>query len=285
METTSSPVRGINTTLSLGEYHKLPGWGSSSLKAMRRGPPARVVWEQERPSGDTDATRLGSAVHMRVLQPELYGASYAHKPDGMSFATKEGKAWRDCVEDGKVILSHDVGTKVGAISREVLQHITAGESLANSEYREVSMVWVCPSTGELCKARPDWIEGGYIYDLKVSRHAEGKSLAYRAYVEGWMHQVTHYRTGAMVLGLKVKGGRLVVVSPTEPHYVYCLEVKIDALDMLELENIATLKAMRECRERGEWEGTPESWVKIEPPASALVEFGEMTYAGPEVEEV
>jgi hypothetical protein len=268
---------GIHRDLAMGEYHKLDAWGSSSLKAMRRGPPARVVWERENPLADTDAMRLGTAVHALALTPDLYTAAYAHKPDGMSFATKEGKAWRDCVEDGKIILPHDVALQVGQIVAAVLQHTISGEAIAEASHKEVTFLWKCSTSGETCKGRPDWIEGRYIYDLKVSRHAEGRALAYRAYVEGWMHQLAHYRTGAMALGLDVIGGRLVVVTPKEPHFVYTLEVKTEALNLLELENLATLRAMHECRVAGDWPGTPESWTLIEPPPNALVQFGEMTF--------
>jgi exodeoxyribonuclease VIII len=268
---------GILEGLSMAEYHELPGWGSSSLRAMRKGPPSRVLWDKAHPSEDTEAMRLGSAVHALLLTPAEYATTYAHKPEGMSFATKEGKVWRDCVGDTKTILPFETGVAVESIVAAVRRHPAAGDSLDKATLREVSLMWACPQTGEACKGRPDWIAGHWLYDLKVSRHAEGTSLAFRAYMEGWMHQLSHYRTGCQALGMDVRGGRLVVVTPKEPHYVYALEVKTDALDLLEMENLATLKAMRECREKNDWPGTPETWVKIEPPANALVQFGEMTW--------
>lgn len=268
---------GVHDGLAFPVYRHIEAWGSSSLKAMRRGPPARVKWEQENPSADTDATRRGSAVHALLLTPDLFDGHFAIKPEGLNFSTKDGKAWRDDPErHGKPILSASEGATVRSIVKALLRKLPVEESVNAASHREASLVWRCTKTGELCKGRPDWIEGSRVYDLKVSRHAAGKSLAYRAYVEGWMHQLAHYMTGAVELGLDVRGGRLVVVAPEAPHFVYLLEVKTDALDLLELENIGTLEAMKECRISGDWPDTAEEWVKIEPPAASLIEFGEST---------
>lgn len=255
--------------ISFADYHALDAWGSGSLKAMKRGPPARVMWERNRGDWDTDATILGSAVHCAFLTPHLYEAEYAIKPAGMNFATKEGKAWRDDpVRADQTLLSHDVGATVQAIVAALLAKPAVSASLAKASARELSLVWDCSINGERCKARPDWIEGKHIYDLKVSRHAGSPYLALRAFSEGWMSQSAHYRTGAIELGMPIIGGRLVVVEPTAPHFVYTLEIKRDALDLLEIENIETVKMLRDCRVSGVWPGTKDEWVKCEPPASA-----------------
>jgi hypothetical protein len=184
----------------------------------------------------------------------------------MSFATKDGKLWRDA--QTSTIVSFDAYSTARAIADAVQSKRLAGDSIEGASHREVTLTWDCPTSYEACKGRPDWIEGGYIYDLKVSRHADGSALGIRAFADGWMHQLAHYRSGAQACGLDVRGGRLVVVAPKAPHFVFTLEVKTDALDLLEHENIATLQAMRECRLAGVWEGTANEWIKVEPPASA-----------------
>lgn len=265
---TTKLAPGIHN-LSFADYHAAPGWGSSALKAMRRGPPARVLWERNNGSSDTAATTLGTAVHCAFITPDLYESTYAIKPEGMSFASKEGKAWRDDpVRAGKILLSADVGAQVEAIVAALMAKEPVRKSITNASHREQSLLWDCSITRERCKARPDWIEGKWIYDLKVSRHAAGSWLSARAFTEGWMHQLSHYRTGACELGLPIRGGRLVVVDPTAPHFVYTLEVKADALDLLEIENIETVKMLRECRKTDSWPGTPDEWIKVEPPPSA-----------------
>ena len=255
------------------DYLAMPGWGSGSLRAMRRGPPLRVMWERQNPRGDTDASLLGRLVHCSVLTPALFDTEFVCKPEDMSFATKEGKAWR--AEQEALIVPHHLFSTACDITTAVMDKVTVRDTLEAASHREVSLIWDCPISREACKGRPDWICGHYVYDLKISRYADGPALGRRAYWEGWMHQLAHYRTGSQALGLDVRGGRLVVASPVPPHLVYTIEVKTDALDLLEIENIETLKAMRECRLANDWPGTPDSWTKVEPPVSEIAEFGDV----------
>lgn len=264
---------GLQLRVPFSAYLAHEAWGSSSLHAMRIGPPARVIWDRENSREDTDATRLGHAVHCLLLTPDLFASTYAHKPEGMTFASKDGKAWRDA-HAGLCILSDDEWHRVEAIVDSLHAKRAVSESLAQSDATEGTLFWTCPASGESCKARPDWIEGRSIYDLKVSRVASNRgTLPLRAFASGWMHQLAHYRTGALVNGLDITRGRLVIVDPEPPHFVWTVEVKTDALDLLELENLETLKAMRACRMSEDWPGTPEEWVKVEPPASAMVALG------------
>ena len=266
-------VAQIREDVSLVDYHRLGPWGSSSLKAMRKGPPARVLWERENPNPGTDATKLGTAAHCRFLTPDLFDAGNVLKPDGMEFRTNEAKRWRDDhLNAGRLIWTQDKMDLIRAICEALSAKSAVRDSLAQAELVEATLLWTDPETGAPCKARPDWVEGGFIYDLKVSRHAEaGTWLAARAFAEGWMHQLAHYRTGARANGLDVDGGRLVVVAPKAPHFVWGVEVKTDSLDLLALENASTLRAMHACHEAGVWPGTPDDWTKVEPPPAALAE--------------
>jgi exodeoxyribonuclease VIII len=263
----------VDPDLSMADYHANAGWGSSDLKAMRLGPPAMVPWRKANPSEDTDATRLGTAVHCAILEPHRFPAIYAHKPEGMTFASKEGKAWRDdpCRASAKV-LTHDEWCAVEQIVAAFDGKGIARDALGAAEGVEASVFWNDPMTGEKCKGRPDWFDSDCVYDLKVSRHAVEASIAFRAYAEGWMHQLAHYRTGLYEAGVPVRLGRLVVIGPQPPqaHRVFCIEVKEAALDVMAMENALTVKRLQECRLANDWPGTLDDWVKVEPPASALL---------------
>lgn len=264
------PADGIYPNLAFHDYLAWEAWGSSSLKAMRIGPPARVLWEREH-RHDTDATILGTAAHCRILTPDLFDATYAVKPAGMTFASKEGKAWRDDPSRaGKVIIGADDADLIEAIEAAFVDKGPAFDALGAAAGVETSLLWTCPTTGERCKARPDWYDRDYIYDLKVSRDA-GRNLAYRAYANGWMHQLAHGRTGLRAIGVPVKAGRLVVVAPKAPHYVYCVEVKESALDVLALESEGTLQRLKDCRASGVFPDTPNEWDRVDVPQYALQE--------------
>lgn len=295
------PAIGVHDGVSFRDYHALDAWGSSALRAMRLGPPALVPWQREHPTPETDATRLGTAAHCRILTPKLFGQSYVVRPDdapdrptkAMREAAKPSEAskarvafWDAFDRDhaGKCVLRSDEAAAVRDITEAFRTKRLAAEALDAAKHVEASMVWRDPYTDEVCKGRPDWFDDEAIYDLKVSRHA-GPDVVRRAFYEGWMHQLAHYRQGLFALDGNWRAGRLVVIGPKPPqgHRVFCLEVKDGALDVLALENTSTLRALKQCRESGEWPSTPDEWKKCEPPQSALMETVFLTDAE-EVEE-
>lgn len=277
----SLPADGVYPTMPMGEYRQHAAWGSSDLRTFRVGPPAMVPWKRANGSEDTDATRLGTACHARIITPDDFDGMYAFKPEGMTFASKEGKAWRS-EQGGRSILSSKEASAVEAIAAAVESNPRASSSIRGAAGHEASIFWTCPDSGEPCKGRPDWYDEDWCYDLKVSRHA-GNSLAFRAFMEGWMAQSAHYCFGLRTLGIGArKGGRLVVVGPKAPHNVYTVTIKATALDVLTLENVNTLREMRECRRTGEWPGTPDEWTEIAPPENALLQtLGALDLSGAE----
>lgn len=255
--------------LDAATYHADPSWGSSSLKAMRKGPPARVIWNRDNPT-DTAARGLGTAAHCAILEPEKFATTYAHKPDEMSFATKEGKAWRnEFAGRGFTILTHEEWIAVEGIRAGVIVKTLPLDAIMRAEAIEPSLFWLDALTNEPCKGRPDFHDATHLYDLKVSRYA-GPEMAYWAFLDGWMHQLAHYRSGASALGLGDLGGRLIVVSAGAPHYCWTMEVKPDALDLLAIENNQTVFALAHHRKTGIWPDAPDCWTPIEPPANALI---------------
>lgn len=257
--------------LGFDEYRADPAWGSSDLKAMRLGPPARVLHDREHPHRDTDATILGTAVHCLILTPSLYAERYVAKPAGMEFRSAENKAWRDGhLAAGRVILAADEVERIAAIREAIHAKPSARDALAGAKACEASIFWNDPATGQPCKGRPDFYDDEYVYDLKVTRDA-GPRLAFKAYLNGWFHQLAHYRAGLNENGVAVRTGRILAVHPDAPHYVYCVEARVADLDVMALENERTLVAMKECREADDWPDTPNEWTRIEIPQYALQE--------------
>ena len=259
------------SNLSFKDYKALPGWGSGDLKSMRMGPPARVLWDREHPRKDTDATILGTAAHCAILEPDRFDAVYVQKPAGMEYRSTENKAWRDDhLAAGRVILAPDVWAHVQSIAAAFYGKPTAYRAADGALGVETSMTWKDAETSEECKGRPDFYDYEAVYDLKVTRDA-GPRLAFKAYINGWFHQLAHYRSGLNANGVEVRTGRIIAIHPDAPHYVHCIEARIQDLDVMALENENTLKAMRACGIAGEWPGTPDTFERVEIPQYALQE--------------
>jgi hypothetical protein len=260
----------VHKDMPFGDYLAHPAYGSSDLRAFRTGPPAMVPWRRQNREQDTDATRLGSAAHCAILTPDLFAKDYAVKPEGLSFATKEGKEWR-ATHGGRTIITHDQWLQVRGVHAALCGKLAAFESLHAAVGREWSIFWRCERTGLDCKGRPDWFDERSVSDLKVSVIADrdADSLASAAHRQGWMHQLAHNRAGLQANDYPhVAVGRLVLISPNPPHNVWLLEVCENDMDFLDLDNRNTRLGMAECHRTGNWPGTPDSFRVIELPASA-----------------
>lgn len=267
----------IERNLPFPDYLNHPAFGSSDLRNFARLPALCDWHRRNRSEGGTDATAIGTAAHCLILTPELFADTYAVKPGGMTFASKEGKAWREerrsagYLDDN--MLSQVEMNQVLAIADAFRGKWAANESLRKAVATEASIFWT--QDGLNCKGRPDWFTESHVYDLKVSVHASKDigTLRFRAWTEGWMHQAAHNRAGLRLNGYPaVNGARLVVIAPKGPSAIqtYCLELSEHTLDVIELEMESIRKGMVQCVESGVWPGTPEEWEAVEIPESALV---------------
>lgn len=187
------------------KYHADPGFGSGSIKALVESP-ARFVASRYFPQEATDAMDFGSAFHLRLLEPELAEHVVRVKPEGMTFSTKEGKAWRD----GLLEHARARGGEVLFISEAqdaVLSHMLAGvarveEQLGMNPFEpgvgasEVSYFW--DDDGARGKARIDreLYEIPWLLDVKTtSKEVTDRELIGYAARYGWAIQAAWYRRG------------------------------------------------------------------------------------------
>ena len=161
--------------MPISEYHGAQGiprwWSKSSLrKYAEMGP----KWTGLKLSGLVEDKRPDGAIQGIAIDtyltesPAAFAAQFAIKPDGMSLATKEGKAWK-ADNEGKEILSHEDGLilldAVAAV-RECCHWQQIEKSLAQHTIRRDQ-----PALGIGLQARPDWVspDSGMLWDLKKTR--------------------------------------------------------------------------------------------------------------------
>ena len=66
---------------------------------------------------ETPAMRLGTLTHRAILEPDSMQSAFAVRPDGLSFTTKEGKAWRDA-QKAPIITQEEADASEGDGERE-----------------------------------------------------------------------------------------------------------------------------------------------------------------------
>ena len=179
---------GVYGGIGNEEYHKGPGLSSSDLKLLARSP-LHYKTAKASPHEETDAMRLGTAVHCAILEPERIDTEYVVAPEGSDRRTKTGKAqWAELEATGKTILSREEARIVQGISESVRKHPTAsrlftGGLVEQSCYWDQTVYYADTSAEVLCKCRPDYIKdisGGYVVvDLKTTLDAREKAFQRR----------------------------------------------------------------------------------------------------------
>ena len=170
---------GTRPSLSFPDYLAADAMSNSGLKLLRKSP-AHFRAGADPDAGQKPSLRRGSLLHTLVLEADTLAVRYMVKPAGMTFATKEGKAWRDAVPAGMEIVSADE-VKVATRQATNLRAVPEVAALLGDGQAEVSFFWVDPITGDLCKGRADWVyrtaHGVILLDLKTSEDASPAGFA------------------------------------------------------------------------------------------------------------
>ena len=200
------------------EYRKAPGVAKSDLDLIARSPAHFRYGERE----TTDAMRIGTIVHQAVFDQGSF--NYAVKPDGMSFATKEGKAWRTN-QGAKTIVTQKESDMIGGILMSIRRHPAAARLI--KEGRAEMSLFATDAAGTRRKGRTDWLPNNTpaIIDLKTcedARHEkfERSVLEYRYHV-----QAAYYLDLCKLIGEDRRAFILMAVEKSPP---YALMVALQA---------------------------------------------------------
>ena len=166
---------GIYLNLPEADYHADPALSASGIKNLLQSPADywfQSVHNPDREDFDTTATAKGTLYHLMFFEPERFKETYAIKPEGMSFATKDGKAWRADHEHMQIVKYEDV--------QEVARHRALAEKRGLFEFigeghSEVSIFWT-NATGNRCKCRVDRLAANAAFDLKTFSNSQRKDL-------------------------------------------------------------------------------------------------------------
>lgn len=164
---------GIYHDLPDADYRKAPGVSNSMLKVLReRWSPEYTQLRLRKPKETTEAFAFGKALHASILTPEIK-PTWIIAPEGMSFRTKEGKAWKDAQKQaGLDVIGFDGnygGTRLAATIKKFREHPFAVEAVKDGK-PEVSVFAPFNLGGTILrKMRADFVcTAPTIVDLKTS---------------------------------------------------------------------------------------------------------------------
>lgn len=263
----------IDHDMALDAYHKSSRISASKIKAFRSGGP-RLYYERyvarTRAAEQSEAMVLGQAFEDALLQTPLYAKRYAVKPDGMNFATKEGKAWKAAHED-RVILRADEHQVIGRMVAHVLEHPVASvmvetasqQVTATSDYEGLPGLATRPDLCDLeGPAVTDWEP--YTLDLKTT--ADMGSFVRQAFTLGYDVQAALARHVLRANGITPCRHYLLAVEKQAPYRVQLFRLSAGTLYVGERSMLEALDGIARCFASGEWPLTPAQVVELDPPA-------------------
>lgn len=238
-------------------YEAIHAVNYSTLKHILRSPAHYQDSLKEKDEEDELRFAVGTLAHAMILEGKDLRDFYAIKPSGMSFATKEGKAWRDA--QTLPILKEDDANSIPGMAEAIANDEEASAILRACQEREVSVR--ADIQGVACKGRLDGfgrdIEGkSIIADIKTTRDARRHAFSKRIAELHYDFQCEWYsRLKQAQDKLEQKPGAVwIVVENKSPFAVACYypEADVWASGKKKVERALTL--LMKCREENSWPG-------------------------------
>lgn len=252
---------GLIVDMPAEVYHATAAMSAGGLKRMAQSPAhfygMQLDPERPPPGEPTPALVNGNLVHTALFEPDQVEQRYVVKPAGMSFATKEGKVWREA-NVGRIIVDADQMAAARAQSARVRAVPELG-ALLSEGMGESSAFWIDDLTGELCKCRPDWVspagDGVVLVDGKTCQDASPDGFGRSIWKYSYHLQAAWYVDGyEATTGKKVHGFVFAAVESAWPHQAAAYMLGDDVLDAARRENRRLLNLYAECKRTGNWPG-------------------------------
>lgn len=266
---------GIYPT-SFSDYLRIPAVSRSTIVAVIRSL-AHMRHVMAQPPRETTAMREGSIIHTAVLEPEAFAGRYTVMPDltdGM--VTKDGKptrsknsaeyrqrvaAW-EAEHTGMDCIAVELRDRALAIADAVRTHPDSA-AMVDAEHCEITAV--AKILGVHCKARPDAIGGGILWDLKTTADASPDAFGRTAINHHYWLQMAFYRDIIAALGCQIDEVRLVAVEAEAPHGIRVYRVTEDQMASGRAEYERLLSAYVTARATDRWPGYPEGLTDLPTP--------------------
>jgi exodeoxyribonuclease VIII len=253
------PIGQLILDMPFETYCALDAINSHGLMDILRSP----AYFQSRRVGfdhETKALAFGRLVHAALLEPERFRKNYIVLPkfNRRSNAGKLAhKEFLDALDPQQIVVPEDDVDPLVIMAERATKHpILRG--LMQDGMREATLLWTDPETGELCKARFDFITSdGIIVDLKTCLDARHDAFERQVRQYRYDMQAAHYTNGATICGLQKHAQFFWCAAEKEPPY----DMRLHEADETSLvpgsESCSVaMKIYSRCRATGEWPGYP-----------------------------
>jgi hypothetical protein len=239
--------------MTVEEYRAHPALNFSLAKHLLDSP-AHFKAAQDEDQETTEAMHVGTLAHAMVLEGKDLRDLYAIKPAGMSFASKEGKAWRDA--QTLPILKEDDANSIPRMADAITKNPDAARILKACQHRETPLF--ATLQGVDCKCLLD-LHGEHgdeiaVLDFKSAQSAMPRQFAAAIVDRHYDLQMEWYcQILAMVKGVETRPWwGWIACENKAPFFnvVYQPSDEMIASGQAKLDRVLTL--YKECTASGKW---------------------------------
>lgn len=294
---TQAPEPGIYRDVSMAKYLAIP-YASASLNELIRRSPKQARHALDNPKEPTDTFERGTALHMAVLEPDLFADHYVvigkcegryndGRPcaymgsfyrDGQSFCKKHDPAKGEPLAPGLTVMQEPEMDKVLGMRDAILSHRRAASLFEGAGEFELTMIFDDPDTGVRVKIRPDRLveRAGAIVDIKTTRDAAEWWFPGDAERRGYFRKLALYRRGLQALDWPYRMTAVLAIESEAPYDLIPYLAEEKDLDSSDAEVSRLLARYDECQKSGEWPGYTEEFKPLFRPTWAKERDQEMT---------
>lgn len=246
---------------------------STGLRRILKSPRAFHLGQTTQ-TEETDALRFGSAVHLAILEPELFQQKYVIMPQFSGTGSVKAKAdWRLTLAAGSVILKEDEYNDLQEMINSVLRHTDACNILKNGK-AEMSGYFYDPDTGIKCRIRPDFFVEGHmaLMDVKTTQDVEASAFSRSIWTYRYDFQAAFYAEGIrLITGKPVQYPLFLAIEKKAPFEcaLYLADEGMMAKGLMDY-RLAMTK-LKECLQSQSWTGYQSKIQPIALPRWALNE--------------
>jgi hypothetical protein len=241
--------------VSRDSYDQLQRLNWSRLRLLERSP----AHYRNGYGDDTASLKLGTAVHMAILEPARFEAEYVVTDIRRD---KRTKAWTEFetaqTRAGKSILIRSEYNKTLAIRDAVRGNKRAADLLQGGK-PEVTLQWEFEGEGFRfeCKGRADYI-GGAIVDLKSTQCSSPRAFSNSCAKYGYFGQAAWYSDGLFLATGERRPFYIVAVESAPPHIVTVFRMTDELLAHGREQYQTLLGKLDYCQTHDWWGGYTEA---------------------------
>lgn len=251
---------GFHRGIPMAEYQAIDAMGSGRLEWLEISA-LHYRYRLTQPPEETPSLSLGTAVHVAVLEPELFEKAYVLEPLDVAadnVKPRATKAYKEAVAEleqgGRTVLRKETMEQVRAMAAAVHDHVEAAALLKRCPERELTMLW---NIGRPCRGRLDMLgetaRGRAVGDLKTTRSLKDFS-PWAVTRFGYHRQAAWYEEGLRALDRGVDHYYLLAVESDPPYDVGVFAFEPEARIAGAERNAELIRRLVHAEETGIWPG-------------------------------